>query len=387
MVGLGVVMRTFLRREEPEDVYKELVDGLAGNLVPVLILFTLLASTGAYVMSFGSNAFVLVATVLSTVASLGKIAAILHHNKCRSAYRSAPLGDVQRLEAIHAATAILTGLSVGLFSASIYDCPQTVLHMIPLCIAYGYAAGLIARVSVRPRIAAGTILGIGIPSVVSLAMWGEEHRVVAAMTFIFMGAALQSISFVYKATWQAVTLRVQIEKQARHDPLTGLLNRFGLRQAICALSQNGDQPVSVHAFDLDGFKAVNDTFGHAFGDRMLKLLAERIQSTVPDGTIVARTGGDEFVMVQLGEDDAARQLAERLHRQLTHPCDIGCGRPVRVGLSLGYASGRLLQTDLEDLTHRADAASYAAKRNGGGILADLADAKDAPPPQRMSFPG
>ncbi|MBZ2401202.1 GGDEF domain-containing protein, partial [Erwinia amylovora] len=83
----------------------------------------------------------------------------------------------------------------------------------------------------------------------------------------------------------------------------------------------------------DGFKGVNDRFGHLAGDRLLALLAARIQSSIRDDTIAARIGGDEFVMVQLGDEAAAWCLARRIHDQLTRPCDVGQAEPVSVGLS------------------------------------------------------
>ncbi|WP_058635745.1 hypothetical protein [Aureimonas ureilytica] len=69
-----------------------------------------------------------------------------------------------------------------------------------------------------------------------------------------------------------------------------------------------------------------------------------------------------------GNEVVVRRLAERIHRQLTRPCDIGVARPVTVGLSLGYATGLLSQVSLDDPMHRADARSYAVKRGGGGVL-------------------
>lgn len=360
-------MRAILRRDEPEGVYRELVEGLAENVVPMVILCGVVLATGAYVLSIIDSAFVLATTAVSTVAGLIKIVLILRHQKRRLAYQSASLAEIHRLERWHAATTIAVCLSVGCLSAAIYRLPHPALHMIPVCIGFGYAAGLIARVSIRPHIAAGALTSLFFPGAIALAHSGGHHLFVAGVMTLFLGAGLQSSVFVYETARRAVMLRLQMEALARHDPLTGLLNRLGLQEAYAVLSRGRDRVVIVHAFDLDGFKAVNDAFGHAAGDRLLKVLATRIQLAVPEGSIVARTGGDEFVVVQLGNATAARRLAETIHRQLSHPCEIGVSQPVRVGLSLGFTVSRLSQAGLDALIQQADAQSYAVKREGGGV--------------------
>lgn len=364
-------MRKIGRRDEPEEVYRELVDGLAGNVVPMVILCVLLIVTGAYALWTYPCPLLLITASISVVAALVKIAMILDHQRHRSAYRAKSLDEVRRIEVLQGLSAIAVSLSVGFFSMSIYTLPAGELHLIPLCLCFGYSAGLIARVSIRPQIASLAILSMGVPLVIGLALIGTQaYWVVAAVCTIFVGAGFQSVGYVYETARNSVALRLQLEALARRDPLTGLLNRLGLRDALAAMPQDGNRMVTVHALDLDGFKAVNDAFGHQAGDRLLVILAERVQSSVPEGTIVARIGGDEFVLAQIGVDDgqAVRRLAERIHRQLTRPCDIGVARPVSVGLSLGYATGLLSQVSIEDLMHQADAQSYAVKRCGGGVL-------------------
>jgi diguanylate cyclase (GGDEF)-like protein len=376
-------VRAILRLDEPEPVYRELVEGLSANLTPMIILCGLILSTGSYILSLVPDPFMLAATVTGVSASLIRIATILHHQRHHKAYRNASLRIVRRVEALHAVTAVAVGLSLGFYSAVIFGLPKVALDLVPVCIAYGYAAGVISRVSIRPFIAVATIMSAGIPSAAALALLDTEHRIVAAVYIIFLFAGLQSIAYVYETARRAVTLRLEMETLARRDPLTGLFNRFGLREAFETMlareDAQGHRTITVHAFDLDGFKAVNDAFGHLAGDRLLALLAKRIQATVPAGTVAARIGGDEFVLLQPAGGDATTHLAQAIHHALTRPCDIDCGAPVSVGLSLGYATGRLTATALDELSQRADTQSYGVKRAGGGIRAHVARTEPTPP--------
>ena len=122
-----------------------------------------------------------------------------------------------------------------------------------------------------------------------------------------------------------------------------------------------DLPASLVVIDLDGFKAVNDTFGHPAGDHVLVEIAERLRSVVRESDVVTRVGGDEFLVLcpRTGHRDAAR-LVDRLMRHLPAPIDLGDGRYVTVGCSVGVATGHDVP-ELEQLLHHADAAMYDAK--------------------------
>lgn len=333
----------------------------------MVVLCAMMILSGAHILGKHFSPALLAATIISAVTILIKIAVILYHRKYRDFYHAASIDRVRRLEIVHAVTTILVCLSVSAFSVVAYLMPQAPFHLVPVCICFGYSAGLIARVSIRPQIASGAILCLGVPSVSTMLWLGGEYLFVALVWAVFVGAGLQSVNFVYATARRAVTLRLDMETQARRDPLTGVANRLGLREAFDALIRSAPSAIAVHAFDLDGFKGVNDRLGHAAGDRLLVLLAARVQQCVPDSAVVARTGGDEFIVLQTGDDAAARRLAECLHERLTQPFDLGDGRVVSLGLSLGFAFAAGENFGLEDMIQRADARSYAAKRAGGGI--------------------
>lgn len=159
----------------------------------------------------------------------------------------------------------------------------------------------------------------------------------------------------------------QLVKQAFHDELTGLANRVLFRDRLhhaLERSRRDHQHVAVILLDLDGFKRVNDSLGHAIGDELLQVVARRISRTVRVGETVARLGGDEFaVVIESVEDgDAPEVLANRLLTELGRPMRVG-GREVSVGLSLGIATATD-DGDAETVLRNADTAMYAAKASG-----------------------
>lgn len=155
---------------------------------------------------------------------------------------------------------------------------------------------------------------------------------------------------------------------AEHDNLTGLANRRRLREAATAAlawSRRSQSPVAVLLLDLDHFKDVNDTYGHAAGDELLRKFALRISSAVREEDTVARLGGDEFVVLQVGiaQPMGAKVLAERLLAALEEPYEISgiqvlCGSSIGVAITPGDAS------DWDRLFSCADAALYKAKASG-----------------------
>ena len=159
---------------------------------------------------------------------------------------------------------------------------------------------------------------------------------------------------------------------ARHDPLTGLSNRSRLMSGLAgSLAALLDKPagagVTVLYLDLDGFKGVNDSLGHAAGDALLKLMANRLTEATGAGDIVARLGGDEFAVVQPGGTlEAAADLAHRLVTALSGPQDLGLEREVRSGVSVGIARAPDHGMDADALLARADMALYTAKAAGKG---------------------
>lgn len=208
----------------------------------------------------------------------------------------------------------------------------------------------------------------------------EIPRIRGAAEFDSLSGSLRAL--IATLTRKQVALD-EMQDLALHDPLTGLLNRNGMRarlQRAVADARAEGSGLLVCVGDLDGFKAVNDTLGHAGGDDLLCQVASRLAGVVRQGDIVARLGGDEFVIALRapgGFTDAhARDVAERALRAIAAPYEVS-GRLVRIGCSLGAAYwpdhadpglGLTDPTGLSGVLEKADAALYAIKRSGKGHL-------------------
>jgi diguanylate cyclase (GGDEF)-like protein len=161
-----------------------------------------------------------------------------------------------------------------------------------------------------------------------------------------------------------------VRLRALHDPLTGLANRAFLdahiTQALAAAERAGEQ-VALLLMDLDRFKVVNDTLGHGAGDALLRIVAQRLRGEVREGDVVARFGGDEFVVVfdRATSVGAAAALAERVIEALERPIVVE-GRKLFVSASVGIVLGDAGRASAESLLRDADVAMYRAKDSGGG---------------------
>jgi diguanylate cyclase (GGDEF)-like protein/PAS domain S-box-containing protein len=170
-----------------------------------------------------------------------------------------------------------------------------------------------------------------------------------------------------------------IRHLAHHDPLTGLANRFRfsgeLAQALGQSMRAGD--VVLLYIDLDEFKPINDTYGHAAGDMLLQLVAERLTGACGPGDVVARLGGDEFAIIITSHTGTADAEASRILTVLSTPFWVD-GESVQVGVSIGVAVSEPL-LDPDRMMGRADTALYRAKKAGRNRWAVSADGDDRPP--------
>ena len=178
-------------------------------------------------------------------------------------------------------------------------------------------------------------------------LWGLMHAGIVLV-----------VSCTHMVTWR-------LNEQNRRDPLTSLADRAlfntKLRQLLSAGAQSGE-PTTVMLVDLDDFKQVNDTYGHAVGDALLVAVTERLSVATRQADQVARLGGDEFAVLLSGiPREIAESIAERLIQALTRPFLIE-GNEVFVSCSVGIASS--IGGDPDELLRDADAAMYMSKRSG-----------------------
>ncbi|WP_332686961.1 GGDEF domain-containing protein [Devosia sp.] len=172
-------------------------------------------------------------------------------------------------------------------------------------------------------------------------------------------------------------------QQSRSDVLTGLANRLAFETALAELT-SGARPFAIIAFDLDGFKKINDSFGHAAGDDVLRTVASRLSGLLHSGELLARFGGDEFVLLTTSRVDtvALSELARDCIALIEAPIEFP-GISVSVGISLGIVLASTPHNVPASLVAQADDALYRAKSSQGSSFCFAGD-EPAPPQLRAS---
>jgi diguanylate cyclase (GGDEF)-like protein/PAS domain S-box-containing protein len=172
---------------------------------------------------------------------------------------------------------------------------------------------------------------------------------------------------------------------AHHDVLTGLPNRDVLQARLAQCIEEG-RPCAVIWVDLDHFKQMNDVHGHAMGDRILRTVADKLKFELPAGTVVARFGGDEFVVLYENIQDSleARLVGQQLRRLLNRSIDLG-DRHTTVGASVGVAVYPYDAASADDLLKNADLALHYAKAGGRGKSRQYTEALGQERQRRMAL--
>jgi diguanylate cyclase (GGDEF)-like protein/PAS domain S-box-containing protein len=181
---------------------------------------------------------------------------------------------------------------------------------------------------------------------------------------------MRDVSDAWQLELELRELAATREHEAMHDPLTGLANRRLLSARLdeaLAIAQAQGSDLTVMLIDLNRFKELNDTLGHAAGDQLLREIRPRLQAATRGAEIVARIGGDEFAVILSPGSGAtnAEQIAERLRIALEEPFEVQ-DLTLRVGASVGIAVYPEHANDAETLLKRADVAMYSAKKHGVG---------------------
>lgn len=215
---------------------------------------------------------------------------------------------------------------------------------------------------------------VGAPSLTS------AFGIVHFESIIFsMGAALMMILLCHERSEQRYL------EASRSDPLTGSSNRSAFFETAERLLQRDRQtntPCSLIMFDLDRFKAINDNYGHQFGDRILREFAETVRQCMRPRDQFGRYGGEEFIAILPGTSiETACAIAERVRRVFAESHEFVDGHPVRATVSAGVANASP-QMNLDDVIAAADKALYSAKHNGRNRI-EQAPAPDAVAPSHI----
>ncbi len=207
----------------------------------------------------------------------------------------------------------------------------------------------------------------------ALVFVGDVQQVLVVTTPVLFGVGLALVTWftlvLTRSRRETVAQAERNREQALHDALTGLPNRTLLRRrADDALSGPDAGPVGLVLIDLDRFKEINDTLGHAYGDVVLQAVADRLRATVRGTDTVARLGGDEFAVLLpcVDDEESARQLADRALGAMQAPIEVD-GVSLDVDASVGIALSGVHGDDAESLLQNADIAMYSAKDHGLGV--------------------
>jgi diguanylate cyclase (GGDEF)-like protein/PAS domain S-box-containing protein len=169
---------------------------------------------------------------------------------------------------------------------------------------------------------------------------------------------------------EQVESRRQLEFHASHDALTGLLNRRAFEDRLAGAigrARGGSAQLALMYIDLDGFKFINDSLGHAIGDLLLRKVAPRLRQCLSEGEVLARVGGDEFTLIveSAAQEEAVARQAQRILHCLHQPFEVG-GHELFVSASIGISVYPGDGTEAGTLVQHADAAMYRAKQEGRG---------------------
>lgn len=353
-------------RRESKDVYQALVADLSCTVIPTSIMGITLVLMDLFAWGDTGAPIFLGAAVAGGLASLGKIFLMLVQRR-RSAYGEMGIKKAVRWEFLHALATTIVATSVGAAVCAAFLRPESNVQILATALLFGYCSGVVARLAIRPKIAIVALVLSAGPAIIGASQASTAaHHILAVMFCVFLLGAFDTVRHVYTSAVRHIASRLEMATLARNDPLTGLANRLGLREAFRTASQLRGS-IAVHCLDLDGFKGVNDQFGHAGGDAILVCVAKRLLALAPKNATVARFGGDEFVVLQAGVSQVsdAEFLAHRIVDTLAQPFPLD-NQVVNIGASLGFSVSSS-NNSLDDLLRLADEASYLIKRRGGGV--------------------
>jgi diguanylate cyclase (GGDEF)-like protein len=267
------------------------------------------------------------------------------------------------------ATSVITGLNLMTKDAST---GSQLFYLWPVL----YAANFLSRRVIWLNIAA-VMVGEGLVFVALSATNAFSDWISMSIALIMVAVVVVSLRD------RADNLRRRLEGQALADSLTGLANRRAfdeaLQQAEKWASSTG-RPITVVTLDLDHFKGINDTYGHAVGDEALQVVADAMRKVANQDDVPARLGGDEFVLLLRADQRSALRTVEQLRAIVAADTTLPAGPPQ---LSIGVAVMPAHAKTVDDLVRASDKALYAAKTGGRGRVA-LAGTRAVSPPVRES---
>jgi diguanylate cyclase (GGDEF)-like protein len=258
----------------------------------------------------------------------------------------------------------------GLSTYIIMSSGDSVLRVLSATLVMALIGPICSRNYAAPRFAFLLVLLLDLPFVAgAIASHDPWLLVLVVMTPPFLIGAMQIIVSFHRALLLSLEAQARNLHLAQHDSLTGILNRHGMDTALSRIKPDAQRKMALMAIDLDGFKQVNDSYGHGAGDLLLIKVAQRIQALVSGENLLGRMGGDEFMVVMRDVSPAqVGPFAEALIAAISHrPYELHGGMMARIGASIGYACLPEDAATAAELRLRADQALYKAKEAGKGI--------------------
>jgi diguanylate cyclase (GGDEF)-like protein len=327
--------------------------------------------SGTLIVHETGDPVLLVLLVAGTLAALARLAV----NRLSAGAATNPdisVAEARRLQRRFTVVYFAFAVVLGMFGSEVIRGPESPVHMLMVCLLVGYGAGVAASVGLRPRLAIPSMLVATIPAAVAaIAKADPVYWATCFLISAFLSGGVRSVRERHRRATLSIGRRLAFATLARRDHLTDLPNRLALREWFDERVAFAGEPglVAVHYLDLDGFKPVNDSFGHPVGDELLAAVGRRIARTIRDTDMAARLGGDEFVVVQraIGSSEDAAALAARLAEAIARPFRIG-ERQIAISTCIGYVTSDDRAFDLDVLIGMADHALYASKRGARGVV-------------------
>ncbi|SFI29372.1 diguanylate cyclase [Bosea sp. OK403] len=353
----------------PDNVLPELVDIMFTSLASVVTVGIALAAAAWMSSALYEDQIVAAAGIAAAIVTTGRVLITVAYRRARPRIQSAE--QARRWERRYAVGGFAFCALLGGVAAYVFLTGDASAQLLIATVLVAYPCGMIIRVAVRPMIArVQLVLTLAPPIVASLVNGEPEHLLMAAMLIAYLIIGFEMIAHLHLTILDRIVAHRELARQALHDDLTMLPNRALFRQRLqeeCDRTRRYSQSFSVLYLDLDHFKAVNDTLGHAADDELLRQIARRLKAAARSSDIVARLSGDEFALIQtpLTEQAEACALALRLVETVAAPVMID-GREIRVGVSVGVTICKPPGDEPDALLQKADRELYAAKEAGRG---------------------
>ena len=347
-----------------DDVRVELAALCFDRLMPTLISSgTAVVLVCAVLTAHYHSRWFLQLTVAVALSWFFRMAIAYRFSRKRTA--SMTVASAARWEAWYGYATILYVTAAALVTMSTRHQKDSIGVSLTTLGTFAFINGIGARVSVRPVVAKLSALILMLGLAVALLSASELiTRCSVVGLLLYAHIYCNAVNIKYEVLVEQLRLRRKMSDLAAHDVLTGLPNRREFSARLAA-GCGGKTSFALLYLDLDGFKKVNDTLGHATGDALLQQVAVRLQEAVPAAT-VARLGGDEFALLcPSAEKPWVEEAATRINQAIAAPFSID-QLSVTIGTSIGIELAFPPRTDPDMLLSKADEALYEVKRAGGG---------------------